>query len=370
MATLADVEILQPVPYFPAVRPLPAWARSATRSLAGLAVHQAPMLYLPGAFKRLDWLWLSRAIRGHCRQWHEERPLQVIDAHFGYPEGAGCARIAREFGVPLFVTIRGFETEFVARPDVGPQLLQAMRHATGIVAVSDSLRTLALEHGIDPSRVAVIHNAIDAHLFHFRDFREARLRLEVSPSARLIVSVGHLVRGNGHHVLLASFHKLLASDPGCRLVIIGSPDSDPAYRERLAADIRHRGIEGQVAMLGVVDQSRVADWLAAADIFALGTAREGCCNAVLEALAVGTPVVTTPTGDNKMFVRDGANGFIVPIDDVDALADGLTRSLLQIEWDRAAISRDLLRQVASWNEVAARVVEFMRHRLEAAARAA
>jgi glycosyltransferase involved in cell wall biosynthesis len=118
-----------------------------------------------------------------------------------------------------------------------------------------------------------------------------------------------------------------------------------------------------VTILGVVDQPRVADWLAAADVFALGTEREGCCNAVLEALAVGTPVVTTPVGDNGVFVRDGANGFIVPVDDVDALAHGLERALRHGQWDRVSISKDLLAQVGSWADVAAQVLGFFRSRL-------
>jgi glycosyltransferase involved in cell wall biosynthesis len=105
----------------------------------------------------------------------------------------------------------------------------------------------------------------------------------------------------------------------------------------------------------------VAKWLQAADVFALATAREGCCNAVLEALAVGIPVVTTAAGDNSQFVRAGENGAIVPVDDVQATTDALKQCLGQ-KWNSTAISRTLVEQVGTWNEVAKRVIGFMRDR--------
>jgi glycosyltransferase involved in cell wall biosynthesis len=78
-------------------------------------------------------------------------------------------------------------------------------------------------------------------------------------------------------------------------------------------------------------------------VFALATSREGCCNAILEALAAGRPVVTTPAGDNAHFVRDGVNGCIVPIDDAAATAAALERTLSRPDWDAEAISAVLQR---------------------------
>ena len=97
-------------------------------------------------------------------------------------------------------------------------------------------------------------------------------------------------------------------------------------------------------------------WLRAADVFALATEREGCCNAVLEALAVGVPVVTTPAGDNPHFVKDGQNGYIVPVDDVPATAAALDRAVSTAQWDRQSISRNLA--VGNWGNVAGQVLEY------------
>jgi glycosyltransferase involved in cell wall biosynthesis len=110
----------------------------------------------------------------------------------------------------------------------------------------------------------------------------------------------------------------------------------------------------------------VAVWLRAADLFVLPTAREGCCNAILEALASGLPVVTTPVGDNARFVVDGTNGLIVPVDDVAGFAEAMVRGLAQLAWDPLQISRNL--QVGQWDSVARQVVTFFEEQLQRAPR--
>jgi mannosyltransferase len=116
-----------------------------------------------------------------------------------------------------------------------------------------------------------------------------------------------------------------------------------------------------VQFVGNLPQHQVVQWLRAADVFALGTEREGCCNAVLEALACGVPVVTTPAGDNAWFVKDGVNGFIVPVDDAGAMEAALARTLARADWDRNRISREL--PVGTWDDVGRSVVDFLRDRV-------
>jgi len=117
-----------------------------------------------------------------------------------------------------------------------------------------------------------------------------------------------------------------------------------------------------VKMVGRLAQPLVNTWLQAADVFALASHREGCCNAVLEALAAGRPVVAAPVGDNPQFIREGVNGLLAPVDDVAAFEHALSAALAR-QWDGQAISRSL--EVGDWNEVGRRVLEFFRERLSA-----
>lgn len=361
----ADVHVIQPVPYMPLLRQLPVWARERSRQLKNMRIEHAPMFYVPGVLKTADAMWLARAISRRVEELHAQQPIDVIDAHFGYPEGAACLRIARRLGIPAFITIRGFENEFVSRPGVGPQLIEALRGATGCVSVSHSLKALATRLGVAEERVRVVHNAIDSGLFHPGDRDQARAQLGIDPRQPLAVSVGHLISRKRHHVLIEAFARVRERLPGARLAIMGAPSFEPQYPAQLEAQIDALGLREHVRILGNIPPTTVATWLQAADVFALGTAREGCCNAVLEALATGLPVVTTPAGDNAWFVEENNSGHLVPVDDVPAMADRVAAALGRADWDRAAIARRLTQQVGSWDRVAASVIEFFNERLAA-----
>lgn len=368
MALGAEVELVQPVPHFPLLAPLPAWAKSTTRVASGLRIEHAPMFYFPRVFKSLDATWLRRAVADRIERMHRDRPIDVIDAHFGYPEGAGCVAVARGLGIPLFITIRGFEKEFVTRRLIGRQMLDAFAAATGIVAVSHSLRELAVRHGVDPAKIRVIHNAIDRQVFRVGNRAEARRALGLEPELPLIVSVGHLISRKRHHVLIEAFGRARARVADARLVIVGAPSFEARYPDELRAQASALGIANEVRFVGNLPPAAVVEWLRAADVFALASAREGCCNAVLEALGTGRPVVTTPVGDNRFFVRNGENGFLVPVDDAVALSEALVGALSASNWDEAGIAAGL--EVGNWSDVGRLVLDFMSERLDATGGAA
>jgi teichuronic acid biosynthesis glycosyltransferase TuaC len=362
MAEGARVDVIQPIPYLPVAKPLPEWGRSPGREQRALRVTHAPMLYFPGVLKSADGRLLARSIERTLVQLHRKDPIDVIDAHFGYPEGVGCELVARRLGVPYFVTIRGFENEYVRMKGIAPQMLGAMRRALGCISVSYSLQELAHAHGVSSERTRVIHNAIDASTFRWRDPSAARAALGLDPKMKLIVSVGHLVSRKRHHVLIDAFARVRQASPTAQLVIIGAASFEAEYPLELRELAKARGVAESVRFAGNIPPQEVAQWLQAADVFALGTAREGCCNAVLEALAVGAPVVTTPVGDNAYFVRDCVNGRIVAVDDAPATAAAIEASLAA-RWDRPQIAQALAQQAGSWSGVGRRVLEFMRERL-------
>lgn len=364
MRARADLQIVQPLPYMPLVRPLAAWGTAPERRLADIPIRQAQMFYIPAVLKWLDSMWLARAIAPAVAREHSKKPLDLIDAHFGYPEGAGCARVAQKLGIPLFVTIRGFENEYVHRAGIGAQMLRAMRNARGCVSVSHSLRKLAMDNGVDGERIRVVHNAIDWSTFNYGAREGAVARLGLARNMRVIVAVGHLINRKRHHVLIDAFARLRARMPNTVLAIVGGELFEPDYPRRLEKQVRALRLSRAVRFLGNRAPDEVSDWLRAADVFALATAREGCCNAVLEALACGAPVVTTPVGDNAHFVREGVNGQLAPVDDESAFAEALAAVLGAEHWDRARISADLRSQVGTWEDVGSKVLDFFNERLE------
>ncbi len=131
---------------------------------------------------------------------------------------------------------------------------------------------------------------------------------------------------------------------------------EPQYPTELRALCERLGVTDNVSFAGRLSATAVASWLSAANLFALASKREGCCNAVLEALACGLPVITTPVGDNTWFVKDGENGYIVPVDDSRAMAHALSAALERKDWDGDRICAGL--QIGDWDCVAAEVLDF------------
>ncbi|TCT22053.1 glycosyltransferase involved in cell wall biosynthesis [Thiobaca trueperi] len=156
-------------------------------------------------------------------------------------------------------------------------------------------------------------------------------------SGPLIVALGGLRQVKDFATLLRAFARL--QRPDARLVIIG----EGKERAALAALARRLGIQDRVDLPGFV--ANPFPWLARADLLALSSRREGLPNALVEALALGIPVVATDcTGGVRELLQDGQLGPLVPVGDPAALADAMTLTLDRLAADD--LNRDRLRQAA------------------------
>lgn len=327
-----------------------------------MEIDHAPMLYFPKFFKSLDSYWLYRSIRGKLFSYKQQDKLDLIDAHFGYPDGAGCVRAGRDLGVPVFITVRGVEENYFDNPSVGRGMRDALRQADGCICVSHSLAIKLMNEGIDIDRTRVIHNAVDRNKFRPAEKSSARQALDIPASRKIIVSVGNLLSVKRHDILIRAFSSLAERQPHAHLVIIGGAMHEPAHPQYLKKLARELRIADRVTFAGKLEAERVARWLNAADVFALASEREGCCNALLEALASGLPAVVTDVGDNGRFVRPGDNGYLASVGDSESMAELLILSLESEAWDRDRISSNL--RVGDWDAVASQVIDFMAERID------
>ena len=93
-------------------------------------------------------------------------PFELIDAHFGFPDGIAAWLLAGSLGVPYVVTLRGNET-LHARYRVQRILLQrAMQNAARVICVADNLRKFAISMGVDPAKAVTIPNGVDTEMFY------------------------------------------------------------------------------------------------------------------------------------------------------------------------------------------------------------
>lgn len=190
--------------------------------------------------------------------------------------------------------------------------------ADRIIVNSDLLRPA----GRAGERTDVIPSGVDTDRFRPTAERgDAKARLGLDPKTPVIGTVGRLEPRKGTAVLVAALGALRAAGRPLAAVIVG----DGPLRDELVRDVAARGLTGSVQLLG--DRSDVREVLAALDVFVLPSRTEGMSNALLEAMAMGLPVVATAVGGNQEVVTDGRSGVLVPADAAGAMAAAIARVL-------------------------------------------
>ena len=192
----------------------------------------------------------------------------------------------------------------------------ALRRARRIVVPSAYLREIALGWGLEPERVVVIPNPAPP-LGELPSREEARAALGIDGPT--LGTAGRLTAQKALGDALAA----LARVDGVSLVVLG----DGPEREGLERRSAELGLTGRVRFLGAGTRDDVVRLFLAADAALLTSAWENLPHTLLEALAVGTPVIATAVGGVPEVVRDGENGLLVPPGDVEAIAAAIERLL-------------------------------------------
>jgi glycosyltransferase involved in cell wall biosynthesis len=198
------------------------------------------------------------------------------------------------------------------------------RRAIKVIVPSHFMQTVIEQWGVRTDRIAVIGNAFDesdaAGLPASREEARARLHIE----GRLVVSMGRLLRLKGFEKLIEAVSSLRPEFPDLRLAILGSGPQSAELRSRL----RQARLEGIVQLVGALPHPNALLYLKAADLFVLNSATEGMAHAIVEAMALGTPVIATRAGGNPELVDHGRSGWLVTHDDGPALEE-VIRELLR-----------------------------------------
>ena len=231
------------------------------------------------------------------------------------------------------------------RGDVRTRLLRAtrnaaVRNARHVFCPSAYLRDVALGWGLEPGRTSVLPNPAP----ELPDLPErAELRLELELDGHVLVFAGRL----GPQKDVATLLEALVDVPEVTLVVAGGGPERPAL-ERRADEL---GLDGRVRFVGSVPRDTVLRLFRAADASVLPSAWENFPHTVVEALAVGCPVIATAVGGVPEVVVDGENGLLVAPRDASALAAAVRRFFADTEL-RARLAGAAARSVAGYSEEA------------------
>lgn len=193
--------------------------------------------------------------------------------------------------------------------------------AARILTVSSAIRAVLLQDGLPADRIAVVHSGIDL----------ARLERDSDPGLRedfglpaqgpLVGQVAALAPHKDPLNFIRAIAVLARSRPDVHGVMVGSGPLEAAVR----AEVDRLGLSKTVLLMGFrTDAHRV---LRHFDVFALSSCLEGLGTSILDAMALGVPVVATKTGGIPEAVRHGVSGLLVPPKDPEALAGAMARVL-------------------------------------------
>jgi glycosyltransferase involved in cell wall biosynthesis len=234
--------------------------------------------------------------------------------HFHTARAHALAPLCRRGGARLVVTRR-----MDYAPRGGPYVRYLYNRAVDVVvAISEGVREALVRVGVRPERIRVVPSGVDAERMAAPPGARERLRDEwgIGPGELAVVVPGVLERRKGHAILLAAAARLAGTLP-LRYVFCGE-GSEAATLARAAASLGPA-----VRFAGFRDD--VAACLAAADVVALPSLREGLGVAALEGMAAGRPVVASRVGGLGEAVVHDETGLLVPPADADALAAALAR---------------------------------------------
>jgi glycosyltransferase involved in cell wall biosynthesis len=357
---LGDARVVAPAPWFPlASSPRRAFRPRLPRRevVAGRPVEHPRFFSLPGLGKALDGPSLFLRLLPLVRRMRREAPIDVLDAHFVYPEGFAAVLLGRALDLPVVLTLRGVLGQLGAFRLRRAEAAFALRRADRVVALSDSLRRLAVELGRPPERIAVIPNAVDGDVFVPIDRDEARRRLGLEGPGPRLLFVGTPSPRKGLDRVLDALPALAARWPGIELLVVGGPGAEWSSPGALRSRAARAGAASRLRLVGPRPPEELAAWYSAADLFVLPSRLEGSPNAVLEALACGTPVVATPAGEIPEVLAASGGGVLAPRDGEGDLAPAVAAAL-ERDWDRAALRAWALGR--RWPDVGEAVLETLR----------
>jgi len=336
VARHAAVSVVAPVPWFPWVRPAHSIPRR--RTLGSIQVAHPRRLSMPIH----AWRW--RTHLSALRRAGLTGPWTAIHSHWIDPDAYAVNHWEGSAGARRIATVHGHAAlglGTLGRPS--HKIGEALRRLNHVVAVSSELRDLVInQFGVSPNAVSVHHNGIDPAAFHLLDREAARRRLGLALNRRFILVVARLSPEKRHDLLLQAIAALPDRDVEFRLV------GDGPLRATLQHAIRQHGLENRVFLEGGIPHEALPDWFAAADLFCLCSAHEGCPVVVHEALACGVPIVSTRVGAVPDLVSPDT-GILCPPGDAPALTAALSQGLHR-SWDRQRIA--LRGQQYTWDALA------------------
>lgn len=325
------------------------------RQLIGVRLAQKPILFT-SELEHLDlfpyepiyckgqtltekiWLRLVREVTGRYKTisksqinyWKDafhKHGINLIHAHFG-PDAIRVLQLAKTLGLPLLVSFHGYDASSLLRDEKYRKALKELFAYASVIAVSNYMAARLVEAGARAEQIRILYYGIPVASFRFIEREAVREKVQKSETVRFL-QVSNFVEKKGHRYTLEAFQKMLPVYPNCTLTLAG----DGVLKPEMEALAQTLGIQDKVLFPGKVAQKEVIQLMGNADIFvhhsvtATNGDQEGIPNVLMEAMAMGLPVISTYHSGIPELIEDGVTGFLAKECDVDGYKNKMLQAL-------------------------------------------
>lgn len=230
----------------------------------------------------------------------------VFYGHFIKPNGIIASRLAKKFGKPGYLANGESSLNIIWDLEKG-KLIKELEHLSGVVSVSTKNKNELIESGLVSSdKIGVFVNAIDTNTFYVTDKKKVRRKLGFSEHDFIVAFVGHFIHRKGSIRVSQAIDQL----DHVKSIFIGKGPEEPKCK-----GILH---------MGPLPHDEICDYLNSADVFVLPTLAEGCCNAIIEAMACGLPVISSNLPFNDDILDDSCAIRVNP-ENIDEIAAAIQK---------------------------------------------
>lgn len=263
-------------------------------------IYQPYCITAPTKYHNINNLFLRLGLRLFFLR-HKQTP-DVCYCHF-WSSGYAALPFSQKHHIPLFVATGESDIHSMFSSYFGIKKLR--NYVKGTICVSSKNREESVKLNLTTAeKCEVFPNAVNAELFHKQDQEECREMLGFPQDKFIVAFVGWFIDRKGPRRVAAAINQL----KDVKGIFIGKGEQEPQCDGTL--------------FKGVIPHDNIPIYLGAADVFVLPTLHEGCCNAVIEAMACGLPIISSNLPFN-WDVLDDNNSIMVDPDSVDEIADAI-----------------------------------------------
>ncbi|OGZ18938.1 MAG: hypothetical protein A2175_02295 [Candidatus Nealsonbacteria bacterium RBG_13_42_11] len=239
----------------------------------------------------------------------------VLHAHYAGVNGVLAALSGFH---PFVLTVWGSDILIAPKSNIIKPLIKfSLKKADLITCDGENTREAMINLGIDASKIKIIYFGVNAQKFTISPKNENLIKELRIKNCPVVISLRNLEPIYDLETLVKAVPLVLKEFSEAKFIIIGR-GSEEEKLKKLAKDLK---ITDSIRLLGFISNDKLPKYLRVADIYVSTSLSDGGISAsTAEAMASGLPVVITDSGDNKKWIKDGENGFVIPIKNPEILA--------------------------------------------------